>query len=172
MKLQPMRFDGYTWHHNPKNLSITSKKHIVTLHPPFSEPDAKEFGDGLKIISGEGELFGEDCLLQFGELKTLFEKGGRGVLSIPKTLTVYAYFEKLEFIGEPRENVLSYAFSFKEARNESLSGEDRMYHQAEEGETLWDIAYRFDEPIETLVTLNPQIRLLDELEKGETVRIC
>ena len=37
---------------------------------------------------------------------------------------------------------------------------------------MWDIAYAYDVPIERLTVLNPQIPLIDELSRGERVRIC
>lgn len=61
-----------------------------------------------------------------------------------------------------------YAFSFVEWESgKAYSG--RGVHRAEEGESLWDYAYRFGRTVEELVEANPQIRDIACLACGEKV---
>ena len=41
-----------------------------------------------------------------------------------------------------------------------------------QGETLWDISYRFDLPIDALVRLNPQVKRPDVVAEGTVIALC
>lgn len=172
MKLVPMRFDYFTWHHNPKSIKISSKKEIVKLKSPYSTDTLQNFGEELRIVSGTGELYGANCLEQFEKLSSLYKRGKPSKLSIPKTITMYAYFDSLQMLGEPKGNVLSYSFEFVETFEKATGSDQSYYHEVETGQDLWDIAYMYDKNIDDLVKLNPQIQFINELTDGERVRIC
>ncbi len=173
MKNVPMRFCGYSLHHNPAVLKIENTGNIRELSSPCCEPDSMHLGNRLRRISGEGELYGEDCIAQFRELYGLFERGERGVLVLPRMPALYAYLRELKMIAEPQENVLGYRFTFLEAQS---PGRDNSivdtYDTIAAGESLWDIGYRYGVPLETLVRLNPQIKYIDCLDENERVRLC
>lgn len=173
MKNVPMRFCGYTLHHNPATLKIENIGNIRELDSPCCEPQTEHLGNRLRHISGEGELYGAECIKQYRELCGLFDKGKAGLLSLPHMPALYAYLSELRLIAEPREDVLTFRFAFIEsqppAKDESSIG---VYTTQTEGESLWDIGYRFDVPIDVLVTLNPQIMYIDDLDEGERVRLC
>ena len=123
------------------------------------------------IISGTGELYGTDCLEQFDRLLSLFRQGGQGVLAIPKITPVYAVFESLKIKGEPKPDVLEYSFVFREVMEKKQKDKTEVY-TAEEGECLWDISYKFEVPIDTLVRLNPSIKRPDISLDGRVVKLC
>ncbi len=173
MKNVPMRFSGYTFHHNPAELKIEQTEHIIEQSSPCCEPINERIGSHLRLISGEGELYGADCIARFREMQGLLGKSAPGLLLLPHMPAMYAYLKELRMLAEPKENVLGYRFVFIEAqppaRDETI---DEYYETAVLGESLWDISYRFCVPIGELVRLNPQISYIDSLKKGERVRLC
>ena len=165
-----MKFKGYKWHHNPRELVFEDEKKVSELTAPFDKSVVQNAGRRNMRISGEGELYGEDCLDQFLRLLELFREGGSGVLSIAGIPSVYAVFESLKLVGRPRSDILTYRFVFRELMEER---DDKLREvTAAPNENLWDISYRFGIDIDTLVRLNPQVRRPDELTAGEVVRLC
>lgn len=165
-----MKFKGYKWHHNPHELVFEDEKKVSELTAPFDKSVVQNAGRRNMRISGEGELYGEDCLDQFLRLLELFREGGSGVLSIAGIPSVYAVFESLKLVGRPRPDILTYRFVFRELMEER---DDKLREvTAAPNENLWDISYRFGIDIDTLVRLNPQVRRPDELTAGEVVRLC
>lgn len=173
MKNVSMRFGGYTFRHNPAKLRIDDEANIVRLISPCTPPDSIALGRKLRVITGEGELYGADCTEQYCGLHSLYEKGSKGLLSLPNMPPVYAYLRELRLIAEPSDDVLSFSFGFIEARGgaEAVTPED-CYTVRDDGESLWDIAYACGSSVDELVRLNPQIRYIGCLSAGEKVRIC
>ena len=173
MKNAAMRFCGYTFPHNPAALKIENTGNIRELNSPCCEPGSMHLGSRLRRISGEGELYGADCIAQFEELQRLFERGEEGLLSLPKQPAIYAYLKELQMTAQPKENVLGYRFVFLEARPpEKDNAVIESYETCTAGESLWGVSYRFGVPIDELVRLNPQIKYIDSLDSGEKVRLC
>lgn len=171
MKLVPMRFKGVQWHHNPKEIVFECDKSVKELNSPNGTSYIQNMGRKNMIISGTGELYGTDCLEQFDRLLSLFRQGGQGVLAIPKINPVYAVFESLKIKGEPKPDVLEYSFVFREVMEKKQKDKTEVY-TAEEGECLWDISYKFEVPIDTLVRLNPSIKRPDISLDGRVVKLC
>lgn len=171
MKLVPMRFKGVQWHHNPKEIVFECDKSVKELNSPNGTSYVQNMGRKNMIISGTGELYGTDCLEQFDRLLSLFRQGGQGVLAIPKIIPVYAVFESLKIKGEPKPDVLEYSFVFREVMEKKQKDKTEVY-TAEEGECLWDISYKFEVPIDTLVRLNPSIKRPDISLDGRVVKLC
>ncbi len=171
MKLVPMRFNGVEWHHNPRQISFECGKNVSELHSPYGNSYIQNTGRKNMIIRGEGELYGSDCLEQFGKLFDLFKRGGEGVLSFPKLSSVYAVFESLKIEGLPKPDVLTYSFVFREVM-EKKHGHKKLVCVTKEGENLWDISHTYKIDIDTLVRLNPHIRRPDIVEDGSVVLLC
>lgn len=171
MKLIPMRFMGYEWRHNPREISFECEKNVSENVIPYRSAAIQETGRNNMLIKGTGELYGIDCLEQFAALYRLFKKGGAGVLAIENIEPVFAVFESIKLIGTPKEDVLTYSFVFREVMEKKESGLPSVYI-AENGENLWDISYAFGIDIDRLVRLNPQIKRPDTALDGEEVRLC
>lgn len=173
MKNVPMRFCGYTFHHNPATLKIEGAGNIRELTSPCCEPKSAHLGSRLRRVTGEGELYGADCIAQFERLQKLLDDEKEGLLSLPKMPAMHAYLKELKMTAQPKEDVLGYRFLFIEAQPAAKDNTPREYYDTlVVGESLWDISYITGVPIETLVELNPQIRYIDSLEEGERVRLC
>lgn len=167
-----MRFKGFDWSHNPKKLSIKNNRKTVTVSYPYSYAETEEMFKQCCVISGEGELYGEDCVKQFNRLNGLFSEKGAGVLSIGGMPSAEAYFTKLELLCEPKENVISYAFEFVQSSSAKKAGTGVNYHIVKAEETLWDIAYIYNTAVERLLELNPSCKRPDSLSEGDRVIIC
>ncbi len=174
MKLAPMRFGGVSMRHNPEKLSISDKNRLQEYLSPCCEADSRILGRELCRVSGEGVLFGADCLAQYCMLKKLQRDHTPSKLVLPKMQPLYAYLKELSLSAEPQEDILHYRFVFCETKSPRIATAqgDQYYVTLSQGENLWDIAYRFGRPIEALTALNPQIPLIDEISEGERVRLC
>lgn len=172
MKLAPMRFSSFTWHHNPKSIKIELQKDVNALCSPYQKHFSNSIGEHLKKVYGVCELYGEDCLEQYRSIEKVYKLKKEGILSIPKTACFYARFEKLKLLGEAKENVLTYEFLFTEIQNEKTKPDTDIVHTVSGSETLWDIAYMYDTDIDSIVRLNPQIRYIDDLFGIDEVKVC
>lgn len=172
MKLCPMRFDSYTWHHNPKKLTIKSGKRIVTLGVAYGSDVLQNFGEKPITISGTGELYGEDCLSQFERLKEIYQSGVCAVLCLPKLSPMYACFDSLSMVAHSTPNVLTYSFSFTQVKREKSDVSSAYSIITDCDTTLWDVSYKYGVDIDTLIKLNDSIMFINDLKAGEMVRIC
>lgn len=172
MTLAPMRFMDFTWHHNPKTLSIQCGKQIKEFNYPYTHSESVFLGEHCRVIRGTGELYGEDCIEQFNALCRLYSKKETGLLTLPQMPSVWADFTELKFISSERKNIVDYAFTFTEKHTERNNVNVHIYHTVKTGETLWDISYAYETAVEALAQLNPWIRTPESLSPGEQVKIC
>lgn len=173
MKNAPMRFDGLSLHHNPHKLVIENESRLREL-PTMRRISRTEYTRQRPcVISGEGELYGTGCLEQYIVLEQLYRSQKRGKLSLPHMRPIYAYLKELRLLSEPQENILRYRFVFVGAQSPRLRVPGTSYYYTvSQGESLWDISYRFGVGIDDLVRLNPQIPHIDSLDEEERVRLC
>lgn len=172
MKLVPMRFKGYQWRHNPCEIKFECEKTVKELVSPYETGFVQNLGRKNRLISGRGELCGEDCREQFEALWKLFNQGGTGVLAIDCIEPIYAVFESLSVIGEPKPDILTYGFVFREDMD-AVKKLVPSVHICSEGDCLWDVSYLYDIPIGSLVELNRDIKRPDEMQhKGTVIYLC
>ena len=171
MTLVPMRFDGVSWHHNPKEIKFECDKSVKELVAPYGQAYIQNLGRKNMKVIGVGELYGEDCFEQFENLLNLFCNSREGILSIPKIAPFYAVFETLKILGEPKPNILTYSFVFREKmRNPQI--EPVKTHKCKNGENLWDVSYMYNIPIDTLVELKKWVKRPDMIDDGSVVALC
>lgn len=171
MTTAPMRFNGVEWRHNPRTISFHCEKQLDERVAPYDKAYVQQTGRRNLLIRGEGELYGADCMEQFERLYALFRRGGYGVLAIPGIRALHAVFEELTLKGVPKKDVLTYGFVFREVM-ELAAADKQTACVAAAGETLWDIAYRFQQDIDRLVALNPWVKRPDEPLGGKEVTLC
>lgn len=173
MKNAPMRFCGLSLHHNPGTLSVSESGNIRELISPCCDPDSTGLGLRVTVVSGEGEFYGTDCLEQYRQLEALQKAQKRGKLMLPRRDALYAFLKELSLTAPPLENVVRYRFKFVGAKSSRASGScPEVYYTRSDGESLWDIGYRFGIGVERLVELNPHIAHIDDLSENERVRLC
>lgn len=170
MKLVPMRFKGFSWHHNPREITFECGRKVNEHKSPFGKAYIQDTGRNNMIVKGVGELYGTDCMEQFNSLLQLFKSGGQGVLAIPKLTPIYAIFESIKILGEPKPDVLTYSFVFREVMERKTDVKPLSY--VAENETLWDISHKFDISIDELVALNIHIKRPDIVLDGSVIKLC
>lgn len=172
MKLSPMRFNGFSWHHNPKSLEIHSEKKVQRIELPYSADVLINFGEKPIRISGVGELYGDDCIQQYQKLKSLYEQGENAILCLPKLSPFYACFDKLSIIAKPSSSVLTYSFSFSILKDRPQCFVFTKEIICDLDTTLWDISYKYGVGIKKLVELNKHIMFINDIKKGECIKLC
>ncbi len=172
MKLCAMRYAGYTWHHNPRKLEISSGKKVVELNVPYSDDVIKNFGEKPLTVTGTGELYGEDCLLQYEKLRKIYEKGGCGVLCLPSLSPIYACFKSLTLVATTKKDVLTYSFVFTQVNSKDEENFSTKEVRVKKGQTLWDISAETSVDMNTLLELNRDIMFTNELSEGQVVKLC
>ena len=168
----PMRFNGFSWHHNPKSLTIKSGKKVVRYGVPHFEEIVKSFYDELITISGVGELYGEDCFEQYKKIEELYLDGKNGILCLPYLMPMYACFEKLSIEASTTPSVLTYSFSFSQLKKRERGEVSHSELILENDCTLWDVSHKSSVSIDKLIMLNPDIMFINDLKKGQVVKLC
>lgn len=167
-----MSFGNFIFPVNPYMIKISHKRTAAVQKVPNGNDLVSDMGVSGRIISGEGELFGDGCEEQFLMLKRTFEKGGAGVLYIPSQEPVLAVFKELEFRADDIEGVIKYSFTFVESFESRVPKKFRK-RIADGVRTLWDIAYENGAEIETLMELNPDVSRPDiPVPAGNEVTLC
>lgn len=170
MELAIMRFKGRTFRCNPLSLEILCGRNTASYKVPFSGEIHRDMGLGCRVIKGEGELEGKDCIEQYAQLSALQREGDEGILSLPIMEPVKAVFTGLKALAQVTPDKITYSFEFTEVKSpEKKTGK---VHLVKSGETLFDIAFDFSVSVDRLVELNPQVKRPDELKEGEEIRLC
>ena len=155
----------------PYVIRISDKRNISNRTVPYGGSVVEDLGNTARIISGEGEFYGENCVNDFMQLKSVMAKGGGGMLYIPSQSPIYAVFENLELICSDIEDVVRYSFRFVECF-ENINQTERCIH-GDGKSCLWDISYRYGIDIDSLVLMNPHIRRpAIEIRCSERINLC
>lgn len=155
----------------PYAIRISEKRNISNRIVPYGGSVVEDLGKTARVISGEGEFYGENCIGDFIRLKSVMAKGGGGMLYIPSQSPVYAVFESLELICSDSEDVVRYSFRFTESFEKSDCIERCI--RGDGKSCLWDISYRYGIDIDSLVLMNPHIRRPDtEIKCSERINLC
>ena len=171
-----MRFKNFIWPNNPYSCSLTSRRETVTHKFPGGGYYLEDLGKGLRVLTGNGEFFGEGAYADMQRLLKVFEEGGAGRLIHPVIQLKQAVFTELELLQEPRENYVLYRFAFWEDDSEmlsnvQLSSSGTGSHGVQSGETLWEIAAQYGTTVERLLAANGWIQNPNALQPGRQVVI-
>ena len=167
-----MSYKNFIFPVNPYVIHISHVRKISEHKIPNAHNVLFDSGENARMITGEGEFFGTDCMNDFNRLEKIFHSGGGGMLYIPSQKPVYAVFDKLELIAQDTENVVKYTFRFIESFDKNKS--DISETCISDGvKCLWDYAYEYGIDIETLVKANPDILRPDiAITHGKAVKLC
>lgn len=109
--MNKLTYKTFMWPQNPH----TYKEEYIRK-AKFVTYEKETYFDGMggmqRIITGKGTFFGETAFEDFKRLAALFEDAEPGNLEHPLWGIRYCYFTGLELTQEPRENCISYAFTF------------------------------------------------------------
>ena len=167
-----MSYKNFIFPVNPYVIHISHQRNITEHKIPFEQNIISDMGENARIITGEGEFFGTDCISDFHRLENVFHSNGGGMLYIPSQKPVYAVFDKLELIAQDTENVVKYTFRFIESFDKNKNSVSEMCI-SDGVKCLWDYAYEYGIDIETLVKANPDILRPDiSITHGKAVNLC
>ncbi len=167
-----MSYKDFVFPVNPLIIKISHTKKINKNRVPFGYDIVSDMGSGYRIISGEGEFYGENCIDDFLKLKNVFENGGGGMLYLPSEKPIYAVFSSLESAAQDIEGVLKYKFEFIESFEKKIYPSS-SYCISDGTVTLWDISYRYKKTVEALMKLNPSVCRPDYIiKRGERIILC
>lgn len=172
MRLAVMRYKGRAWEHNPQTLKISSHRSLSEQGVAGGDSVVRDFGERSRVITGSGQISGDDCISKFAQLVALQNQSDSGILSLPDIAPFYAFFKSVELACDPTPELITYKFEFVEDLSRGRIESEKRYHTVSEDETLWDISYRYGVDIERLVELNPTIKRVDELTAESRVRVC
>lgn len=170
-----MKYKDFIFDYNPSQISIDSKKNLVEIKLPFLGSVIQDFGREKRVVSGSGEFFGSDCINKFNEFSKLCEDNESGYLLIPGLEPFLAFLKNVKMKADPTPNLIAYSFEFWEdtaIENVELKNLSPTYHIVVDGETLWDIANKYNTTVYELVSLNPHIKRPNMLTVGQKVMIA
>lgn len=170
-----MRFKDFIWPNNPYSYSLTTSRELATHRFPGRGYCLEDMGKGIQVLTGEGEFYGAGAYETMGALLRVFEDGGAGILVHPVIRMKRALFQELELLQEPREDYVRYRFSFWEDGSgvevlQQKSGSSGS-HSVQAGESLWQIAERYNTTVEELLNANHWIKNPNVLTAGKRVVI-
>jgi len=113
--LEKMSYKTFVWPQNPH----TYREEYLRDPHYLTEDGVKYYrnmGEKQFFITGEGSFFGETAYEDFRRLIKVFEDMDPGNLEHPVWGIRYCYFTGLELTQEPKENCISYRFTFTGAK--------------------------------------------------------
>jgi hypothetical protein len=139
---------------------------------PYCGGILQDYGCKRRVVAGEGEFNGINCLSDYQRLEAVFSAGGSGLLSLPNVEPFMATLISLELIGKAQPNCVAYRFVFWEDQNIKTNQTQSTQHHSytcAQGENLWKIAAENGTTVANLIQLNPQIKWPNQLNEGEQV---
>lgn len=172
MNISKMSYKNQFWKYNPSTVKLLSSREVVEQKIPLANNILQNFGRNARVVTGEGYFFGEDCFLQYDNLWSLHKEEKSGLLTIPKFVVMNCYFLNLEIIGEPKENLIQYKFTFLEDMESNVSEFLPSFYIVQKGDSLWDISNKYNISVAELLSLNLWIKHPFSLAEGDKVILC
>lgn len=166
-----MRFCGRPFGVNMTEIRVYEDRELRQRRLCAGGRLAEDLGKNLRTVSGGGEFETENAAEEIEMMRSLFNKGDRGMLVMPQYPPIYAVLDSLTFYCKS-DGGGGYKFLFREIDSEDLQESLEVKHRARSGESLWSIAALYGLPVETLVGLNPWAARPDrELEENTEVTV-
>ena len=110
--MDKLSYKTFVWPQNP-----TVYKEECLREPQYYKADDGEYyfdgmGEKKLTITGSGAFFGDDAFTEFKKLSKLFGQTAPGNREHPVWGIRYCYFTGLEMTQEPKDNYVSYKFTF------------------------------------------------------------
>lgn len=172
-----MKFKTFTWPNDPRTCRLQAQR-ATSLHKyPGGSYRLEDLGVKGRVLTGEGEFFGNMAYSYMDQLIRVYEEPGEGVLIHPLILLRKMMFTELEILEEPRAWYVAYRFTFTECDTEEYTASRKKpgssgVYIARLGDTLYSIAMMNSVPLTRLLELNPEIKNPNVLTAGQVVRIA
>ena len=111
-----LRFKEYTFRHNPRSLTVRSRRLTAQVSCFGLGQALQELGPGLTEVEGEGERLGTEAREQLLALRELQGQGGGGIWSGAGLERMRAVFDSLEMTGTGGDGAIGYRVHFIEDR--------------------------------------------------------
>lgn len=109
--MEKISYKDYVWPQNPHTYCDS-----LSREPRYTLVDEDEFFAGMSLakrtITGKGVFFGPDAYEWFRKLTAVFADATPGDLVHPVWGRCYCYLTDLRMAQEPKENYVSYEFTF------------------------------------------------------------
>ena len=159
MNLPALRFNGEILPHNPHTLKITYARDIKKVSIPNYGEIYGDYGRNARVVTGDGELSGENASEMFSKLVQIHDSGTEGVLSLPELAPFRTVLSELSLTREPKDSVIGYRFKFIEKIDipSEAAAQPKKSIITEADCDLWHIAANYGVDIETLIAKNPSV---------------
>ncbi len=118
--MEKMSFKTFVWPQNPHTYREEWLREPIYLKNDLGYTVYDSMGPMKRTISGEGVFFGDTAFESFRTLSALFAESTTGTLMHPLWGSRNVYFTGLKLTQEPRENCVSYSFTFREADSDGV----------------------------------------------------
>ena len=105
MIVSKLRYKGYLWQYNPKELSVITEKKLHEQLVPDNKPIIQNFGNKSRIIRGTGCLCGEDCFKQYNRILELQKNGATIIFSTHNMSSVEELCNDIVLINKCNRNI-------------------------------------------------------------------
>lgn len=154
MKSNKMMFKDYVFDKNPEKILVKTSKNITKTKIPDGVTVVRENSSNCAVVTGNGKIFGSDCIIKAYRLKTLHKRKGAGKLCIPNMDAFDAIFSELTYEYNSEKNYVSYSFRFDEVETEKKDNCFFTYTFANSGENAFDVSARTGISIDKIMMLN------------------
>ena len=113
--MEKLSYKTFVWPQNPHTYREECFRDGEYQKNDAGEDVFQKMGLMSRTITGEGVFFGETAYADFRALAKLFDDADPGNLEHPLWGIRYCYFTGLELTQEPKENCISYKFTFRQA---------------------------------------------------------
>lgn len=113
--MEKMRFKTFIWPQNPHTYRENFLREPVYVRNDADIIVFAGMGPMIRTITGQGVFFGDEAFASFRALAELFTNDSAGTLQHPLWGTRNVRFTELELTQEPKEDYISYRFTFREA---------------------------------------------------------
>lgn len=169
-----MIFKSFKWPVEPKTINVSMSKNLKTDFLPHIGIKQTAINRSYKIISGNGELKGENCSKQFAQLADIFIENSSGQLIIPSFAPIQAFFVELSITSSNSADSLNYKFKFIEDcshKSSDVTATNQTYYTIKNHESLWEVAKKFNIYIEDLIQKNPHIPSPYSTKPGDKIKL-
>ncbi len=113
--MNKLAFRDFIWPENPEQFTMAYLREPQYENDEHGNPVYLGLGPVKRSLSGKGVFPGPLAYENFQAMETLFLDPNSGNLTLPQGGSMQAYFTELELVQDPRPELITYSFTFREA---------------------------------------------------------
>ncbi len=110
-----LAFRDFIWPDNPTEFTMHYLREPQYENDSAGNPVYLGLGPAKRALSGKGVFLGPLAYENFLALEEQFMDPNGGNLTLPQGGTMQAFFTELKLVQDPRPELVSYSFTFREA---------------------------------------------------------